>query len=68
MRELSDTTEVCNVIYFALLGAVLLHVCDIGVGDGPLALTTRLQTQLSRLLEEHQSLLKSVNQPEATTI
>ena len=68
MRELSDATEVCNVIYFALLGTVLLHVCDIGVGEGPLALTARLQTQLSRLLEEHQSLLESVNQPEATTI
>lgn len=68
MRELSDTAEVCNIIYFALLGAVLLHVCDIGLGDGPLALTARLQTRLSRLLEEHQSLLESVNQPEATTI
>lgn len=43
-------------------------VCDVGVGDGPLVLTARLQTQLSRLLEEHQSLLESVNKPEATTI
>lgn len=36
----------------------------LGLADQPLALTARLQTQLSRLLEEHQSLLETVNQPE----
>jgi hypothetical protein len=36
-----------------------------GMGDQPLSLSTKLQTQLSRLLEERKRLLESANQRKA---
>ena len=38
------------------------------MGDQPLSLNTRLQTQLSRLLEERKRLLESANKPEVHEI
>lgn len=56
--------------FFELYCFVLLAMGYVGraeISGDPLTLTARLQTQLTNLLQEHESLLRRANQPEVLT-